>query len=188
MKEHPTANRRGYWVGVAVLICGLVAPSTVAADASTDLSARVRAAFLFNFARFTEWPPSDGAASDGRIRYCLANAPDLAQALRAAVENKQVAGQPVEVLEPTGPAELATCDVVYVADGASSWMEALRSSPVLVVGEGQDFARDHGMVGFFVMDGRLRFAINPARARDSGLRMSSRLLKLANLVGEGHGS
>lgn len=188
MSGLPTAGRRGCWFGLAVLICSLIAPSAAAADASTDLSARVRAAFLFNFARFAEWPQAQGATTDGRLNYCVANAPDLARALRAATENKQVAGQAVAVLEPAGPQALAVCDVVYMADAVPAWLEAVRSRPVLVVGEGHDFARDHGMIGFFMLEGRLRFAINPSRVEDSGLKMSSRLLKLAHLVGEGYGS
>ena len=189
MPLHPPARRGPSWVGVAILLFGLLsAPAPALADEGPDLSARVRAAFLFNFARFTAWPSEGGAASDGRMTYCVINDPRVAAALRTATADKQVSGQAVRVLEPTKPEAMTVCDVVYLRETPPQWLTVPQSQATLVVGEGDDFARDHGMIGFFVNDGRLRFAINTARVRGAGLQISSRLLKLARLVGEEAGS
>ena len=64
----------------------------------------------------------------------------------------------------------------------------MKGAPVLTVGDGDGFARGGGMIGLFVEDGRMRFAINPNAAQRAGLRLSSQLLKLARIVKEGrHG-
>lgn len=185
MKSGVTPGWRGCWPAVILLLLSMTTPSAALAQDEVDISLRVRAAFLFNFARFTSWPEVDQATMDGRLIYCVVGSSGLTRALRVATEGKQVSTQPIEVRAPERPTDLAACDVVYLNETSSPWLEGLRGTPKLLVGEGTDFARAHGMVGFFVRDGRLRFAIHLRRVDEAGLQMSSRLLGLATLVGEG---
>lgn len=185
MKPGFTLSWRGCWPGVVLLLLSLTTSSATFAQDEADISLRVRAAFLFNFARFTSWPEAGQATTDGRMVYCVVGSSGLSRALRAATEDKQVSSQPIEVRMPEHPSQSGACDVVYLNEASTPWLASLRTTPALVVGEGVGFARDHGMVGFFVRDGRLRFAIHLQRVDEAGLQISSRLLGLATLVGEG---
>lgn len=173
----------------ALMICCLFSPVPAIADDSASLETRLRAAFLFNFARFTSWPQEADAAGEGEhLTFCIINARALAEALRSATKGKDVAGRPIHVREPDDLSATAPCDVIYLPDTPPQWVAVTQSRPALLVGEGTRFAQTFGMVGFFVQDGRLRFAINDAHVRAAGLQMSSRLLGLATLVGDGGSS
>ncbi len=85
--------------------------------------------------------------------------------------------------------DLVGCDVLVVGDGydGAKWnasLNLLRDKPVLTIGAGRVFAQRHGLVGLYLADARLRFAVNFKRVEASGLRLSSRLLGLAEIVEE----
>ena len=83
-----------------------------------------------------------------------------------------------------GP-ELRECHILYLPKPDSGVLEAVRTLPVLTVGQAGDFIRAGGILGFFLQDGRLRFEISPEAAQRVGLRISSRLLMLAKITADG---
>lgn len=147
---------------------------------------RVKAAFLLNFARMVEWPPAArpkpseplvlGVYGDRRVRDRIAE----------ELEGKRVDEHPVEVRALPSRQEMTGCHIVFVAQGdddaASAWARATADAPVLTVGETEEFARGGGVIRLFLEDGKLRFEINPRAAERRGLKISSRLLRLARLV------
>ena len=85
-------------------------------------------------------------------------------------------------------AVICSTSAIRIRRASAATLDELKGAPVLTVGDGDDFARNGGMIGLFVEDGRMRFAINPDAAHRAGLRLSSQLLKLAKIVKEGrHG-
>ena len=150
----------------------------------------LKAAFLFNFAKFVEWP-TDAVASSP-LTLCVLDDVSVEDALSQLVNGDSVNGRMVTLLKGVRNHPLRGCHLIYVGDSdparAIATLDEVKGAPVLTVGDGDGFARGGGMIGLFVEDGRMRFAINPNAAHRAGLRLSSQLLKLARIVKEGrHG-
>ena len=167
--------------GMALLAMLLFAIPPTFATPSDTLQYRVRAAFLFNFSRFTDWP-REHLEARSHFDFCVIGDPDLAAATELSVRGKVMHGRPARVSLPASSAAAGSCDLLYLAEPLEEWTAAVAGRPVLLVGEGRDFARRIGAVGFVLADNRLRFAINPSAAQGAGLQISSRLLELADIV------
>jgi hypothetical protein len=168
-------------VTLALLLA--IAPATTGAAADTASDAAVKAAFLFNFAKFTEWP---ALAPGAPIIACVASDDDIASALVTIVRGEAIGGHPIVVWRREDDALWEGCHVLYVAEGAirhfASVVPGIRSKPMLTVSAGHGFSQQGGMIELYVENGRLRFAINIDSVEHSGLRISSRLLSLAKVV------
>ena len=154
---------------------------------------QVKAAFLYNFARFVDWSASSSEWADGSFRIAVLGDDRLAQALDRVVEGKRIDGTPILVERVYEPADVDECHVLFVAPSQDRRLEeifdAIGDRPVLTVGETDRFVRLGGMIRFKIIDSRLRFEVNLNAAREPGLSISSRLLSLASSVnGEPVGS
>ena len=167
---------RIFWTLLAVL---LALPPLHAQDMVSD-EYRLKAAFLYNFFKYVEWPPS--APQDGPMFICVAGRNPFGRVLEETVQGETINGRPLEtrlILEPR-----RDCHILFVPDGTSAgaYLRAAGGTPTLTVGERPDFIDAGGMVRFFVPDDNVRFAINPAAAERAKLRISSRLLQLAEIA------
>lgn len=145
---------------------------------------QLKAAFVFNFAKYVEWP-----ASAGPLVACVLGGEGFAAAL-LQFEGRPVAGRSFQVQRHATPPEAAGCHLVVVTETGTRRMAALlRQLPaqgVLTVGDGEDFVDEGGMIGLVRSGDRLQFDINQPALQRAGLRASSQLLKLArNLGGRG---
>jgi hypothetical protein len=164
----------------ALLALVLLAAPLRAQDEVSD-EYRVKAAFLFNFLKYVEWPPS---AADGPMRICVAGRNPFGKFLEETVKDESINGRMIEtrvILEPEGG-----CHLLFVPTGAAStaYLRALRGEPTLTVGERPDFIGQGGIISFSLVDGNVRFTINPAAAERAKLRVSSRLLELARIAND----
>lgn len=174
------------WVAVAaVIVCvrTLAAQPTTTRSPEQPLEEEVKAVFLYNFAKYVDWP-SAPQGSSARIRMCVAGNADFLSILREAVRDEIVNGRPLAALGLDGLDEARECDVLYVGPSsgadASAWLNAVRGRQVLTVGDG---AMVDGLVIAFVRDqNRIRFDINRQAAARQKLTISSRLLGLARRV------
>jgi hypothetical protein len=174
---------------LACLAAALLASSAVLASQAVTQPA-LKAAFLFNFAKFVEWP-ADSSPS-GPLAVCVLDDAAVEESLTQLVSGAPVTGRSVALVKGARNRSLRVCQVLYVSDTdparVTAILDELKGAPILTVGDGDQFARGGGMIGLFVEDGRMRFAINPDAAQRAGLRLSSRLLSLAKIVKEGrHG-
>ena len=166
-----------------VLLCG----SVVRVSAQDVTEVTLKGAFVFNFARFTEWPV-DALPPYSAVSACVVGDRAVGEALTKTVATQRLNGRPVAVsiLEP-GTA-LPVCHVLYVASMARDKMSeivfAVRDTPVLTVSDDEVFTRIGGIIQVFVESGKMRFRINPRSAKRARLQLSSRLLALAQLVDE----
>jgi hypothetical protein len=148
----------------------------------TDL----KAAFVLNFVKFTEWP---SALLDSRITVCIAGDDDLAAALSATISTQQ-GDVPVMVTVVNADGPVNTCQVLFVGERNSRkaplLIEQCAPLPVLTVGDSARFARGGGMIELFVESGRVRFAVNVDAVQRSHLRLSSRVLGLATIIRDTH--
>lgn len=146
---------------------------------------QLKAAFIYNFVQFVEWPA--GTFPDGHTPLVLATVGDdpFQGALDKAVGGKTVGGRPLAVKHFARVADVQGCQVLFIGTGQEEQLAAvlqrLGNAPVLTVGESDGFVRGGGMVRFYEEDNRLRFEVNPNAAARTGLRISSRLLRLARI-------
>lgn len=167
---------------IAALLATIAGPRIAAAEAADQ----VKAAFLFNFARYVEWPESAFAGPDSAIRICLIGGDGFREVLSAAVSGRTVGERPVEVLPLASLDDAARCHLLFfeeeaVAQGAAV-AERIGSQAVFTISDRAGFAADGGIANFILVDQKIRFEINPRAAKRAGLKISSSLLRLAKLV------
>ena len=139
----------------------------------------IKAEFVLRFPEFVEWP---AAGNDhGPISLCLSPTHPFGQNVQASVSGQPRAKQ-INVRELRNRESVRTCDVVYVAPADLSLLDEVANLPILTVGDQPNFCQRGGIINLLVLDGRVRFEIDLSRARRSGLKMDSQLLRLASKV------
>ena len=141
---------------------------------------RVKAAYLYNFFKYVEW--SAAAPQQGPMTICVAGRNPFGDALDQTLANETINGRPLvarTILEPE-----MNCHMVFVPDGAAAqaYLRAASGTPTLTVGERHDFIAQGGIISFYEAGGNIRFTINPMAAERAGLRISARLLELAQIA------
>lgn len=174
----------GWCTAAVVAAAALSAPAVGAGQApQRETDVVLKAAFLYNFARFAQWP----ALRDGQaIAVCIVGDDGLAAAFDKTAQGKSIGGHVVATIQPADARTWSTCHVLFIADSAArratKELSLIRAAPVLTVSDEPGFARRSGLVELYVEDGRMRFAINVDALGRSGLQLSSRLLGLAKVV------
>jgi hypothetical protein len=171
---------------VFVLMATLTAlPGGVSAGTESTSDTQVKAAFLYNFAKFAEWP-----ASAQPLTMCIVGDTRVARELVKTVQDKRLDGRALEVKAIGSDAPMLACDVLFVSESearrAAPVLVALRTLPVLTVSDSPGFARTNGIIELVVERERMHFAINTDAAARAGIRLSSRLLGLARIVRDEH--
>ncbi len=161
-------------------MCGL-APGTQAQEVTEPA---LKAAYLYNFAKFTEWP-ADTLAADAPLVFCVADTP-VAESLERIVAGRSIGRHTLTVQRVTPGDPLLGCHVLYASDldalQEADYLAATRGASILSISNGERFTALGGVARFFVENARLRFAINVKAADRARLRISSRLLALAKIV------
>jgi hypothetical protein len=191
LRPRPWIWARGLARGLAMfLLAGgrvaLAASPAPQAPSSAALEYEVKSAFLYNFAKFTEWPPLAPARTRPTFDLCVLGEDPFGDALDRVVKGLQVGGRPVAIRRIAQANKAGACAMVFVSSSESSRLQddfaSLRGFPVLTVGESAGFASVGGMIGLLVEDARVRFEINQEAVTAAGLKLSSQLLRLARLV------
>jgi hypothetical protein len=196
---------RARWVtqalSIVVAMQGAIALAGAPAGASAGAAAlagggggadefALKAAFLFNFTRFVEWPPSAFADAGTPFRICVFGVDPFGARIDALAQ-RRVGERAIEVMRPTAPGDLGRCQIAYLGDGTAAAIEAAalrRAAPAtLTVASRSGFARRGGMVALVTVSGRVRLHVNLASIRESPLRFSAKLLEVAE-VRHGGGS
>ena len=170
-----------------LILVGLAAPlGQVWAFASTDLEYQVKAAFLYNFAKFVEWP-ADMFEGDGEaLVLCVAGDDPFGGSLDGVVRGETLNGRRLVVHRTRDLSEIQECHVVFVPRSERSRQErildSVRHRGVLTVGETDGFLTGGGIIRFVLDQNKVRFDVNLEAAESSGLKLSSKLLRLARMV------
>jgi hypothetical protein len=146
----------------------------------------VKAAFLYNFAKFVQWPPQVFKSSNAPIVICVLGPSLILSSIEGAVADKKIEGRAIVVSMLPDVKRANVCQILFVSstDGhfMRSFPQEFRTMGVLTVGEAEGFAVEGGVVNFKIESGRVRFEINQDAAEKSGLKISSKLLSLAQIV------
>jgi hypothetical protein len=163
----------------------------VAAQSSGATGYEVKTAFLFNFAKFIEWPASSFTGPGAPFAFCVLGQDPFGNILDDALHGKMIAGRPLEVRRLKEKSEARHCQMVFITSAESAHiaeiLAGVSGANVLLVGESTGFAASGGTIEFTLEDNHVRFTINTDAATRSGLMFSSKLLALAKIVhDEGH--
>ena len=169
------------------LISALVFPAPSARSQSTGTSGyEVKTAFLFNFAKFIEWPASSFATPQSPFAICVLGQDPFGSTLTDTLQGKIIGARPLAVRRLKDKLEARSCQIVFVSSSETLHLAdiigTLRGANVLLVGETSGFAAAGGTIEFTQENDRVRFAINTDAADRSGLKFSSKLLALAQIV------
>jgi hypothetical protein len=167
----------------AILAALLLSSSTAAAQAVTEPS--LKAAFIYNFAKFTEWPPGVLSASTPFVACVLGDA-TVGDALERAVHGRLLWGRAITVSRLQLEGNTRPCHLLYVAGVSAAQTEqvlvSVRGAPVLTISEADDYGPLGSIARLFVENGRLRFALSLDLAKRSRLQLSSKLIILATRI------
>ncbi len=170
-------------VVIVACIILLAGPPLASQDAAVEY--QVKAAFLYNFAKFVEWPNQVFPSRESALTICLVGDP-FQGAVERTIQGELWNGRPLAVRRIDSASDVRGCHVVYVSRAAAQKnmeiLMAAASAPILTVGETDDFIRAGGIIRFTEAGRRIRFEINPDAADRVSLRVSSRLLRLADIV------
>ncbi|PKN37585.1 MAG: DUF4154 domain-containing protein [Deltaproteobacteria bacterium HGW-Deltaproteobacteria-2] len=154
------------------------------AEEGQPTEAQVKAAFIYNFGKFVEWPPDRWGG-----KYFIIGVygdDDFAQVLREVVAGKFIHEKPVSVKRFSRMEDITGCHILFVGndakDNLTEIFNSVRKIPVLTVSDMQDFADRGGMINFRRVKNYIRFEINVKAAQQTGLRISAQLLKLAIII------
>jgi hypothetical protein len=151
----------------------------------------VKAAFLYNFAKFVEWPAAAFRGPRDPMTLCVLGEDPFGGELDQTVDGKTVLGRQIVVRRFAKPAGLEDCRILFVSSSEAPRFDqvlaALGGRAVLTVGEDEAFARGGGIISFVIRENRVRFQIDRAAAARAGLSISSRLLEVAEAVTGGGG-
>lgn len=152
----------------------------LAAAAPASREAQMKAAYVFNFVKFIDWPQ----APDEAISICFVGAEEVRNALADSTAEKKVAGRSIAVRSLMSAKDSAEqCNVLYFDSSEGARHTALASMVgALTIGDAGDFTRAGGVIRLYMESNRLRFTVNVENAKRSGLQVSSNLLKLATRV------
>jgi hypothetical protein len=164
------------------IIVGIWLAATAGAQATDEY--QVKAAFLFNFAKFVAWPPQTFKSPGDSISICVLGQNPFGRSLEEAVEGKIIDGRRFVVRQVAEIEQAPGCQILFIAVRQKKRAPgaALAMSGVLTVGESDGFAAGGGMIGFKLEGGKVRLEVNLEAAEQSKLRISSKLLSLARIV------
>lgn len=149
---------------------------------------KVKAAFLYNFAKFVEWP-AETLAKDPSFVIGIVGEDPFGKLIDEAVAGKTVRDKPIVVKRFSRIEDAAGAHILFISNSEAEHVprivKQLNRAPVLTVSDINRFAERGGMVQLETEQSRVRFAINIAAVERAGLKPSSQLLKLARIVPEG---
>jgi hypothetical protein len=152
----------------------------------TSREYKVKAAFIYNFAQFGEWPDSAFAAPDASFVVVVVGKDPFNGLLERAVSGKMIGKRRAVVQHIDSIDQIGACQILFIPamddDSVAQILNKVQNRPVLTIGENENFSVLGGGCRFFTTeDNRLRFEVNLDAVEGAGLKMSSKLLKLARI-------
>jgi hypothetical protein len=171
------------WLIVTALAWTLTSVPSLHAQQSRPGEYQVKAAYLYNFGRFIEWPPKVAAAKSDSFTICVLGQDPFGSTLTATLADEAIKGKNVVAKRIAGPEDAVNCRILFIssseADRLKQILSTLNDASVLTVSDLPLFSKQGGMVQFTMEGNRVRFEVNLARAERAGLTLSSELLKVA---------
>ncbi len=177
----PNPGRVLWVLGVVLLLL-----SGTRAQSPTAGEYQVKAAFLYNFAKFIAWPPSSFSDASAPLRICVLGQDPFGQELRDITSDKNINGRRLQVDQVADLGLARTCHILFVASSEKAQLkrifESLQGTDAVTVGDSKGFIDQGGMINFVLENNRVQFEVNHKAAERAGLKISSKLLNVAKHV------
>jgi hypothetical protein len=182
---NPASIRCACAVLLLAFFAVLANPVRLQAESASQREYEIKAAYLYNFINYIDWPENAFPAPGGTITVGVVGQSSFAAALEV-LNGKQVKGRTVALKQITDIKDLDQCQIVFInsseKDRLPELLGKLKDSRTLTVSEIDGFAQQGGIINFISEHNKVRFEINPDAAHRLGLNISSELLKLAKVV------
>jgi hypothetical protein len=169
-----------HWFGVFVL-----AMLACAANAQSR-EYQIKAAFLYNFAQFIDWPSAAFANTNAPFNIGILGDDPFDGSLDETIQDETINGHKIVAVRSQQIEDLKNCQIIFVCKSekkhVAEILTELDSKPILTVSEIDGFAQRGGSINFFLAGTKVRFEINPVAAQSDGLKISSQLLSLGKIV------
>jgi hypothetical protein len=169
-----------HWFSVFVL-----AMLACAANAQSK-EYQIKAAFLYNFAQFVDWPSATFANTNAPFYIGILGDDPFDGVLDETIQDETINGHKIVAVRSQRIEELKNCQIIFVSKSekrrVAEILTELDSKPILTVSEIEGFAQHGGGINFFLAGTKVRFEINPGAAQSDGLKISSQLLSLGKIV------
>ena len=166
-----------------VLTWSLIGVSSLQAQQSKPTEYELKAAYLYNFGKFVEWPAMATAANHDPFLICVLGKDPFGASLDAAIAGEAINGERVLAKRISKPQEALNCRVLFISSSEEAQLKeiltTLEKTSVLTVSDMPQFTKRGGMIQFVPEAGRVRFEVNLTVAERAGLTLSSQLLKVA---------
>jgi len=169
-------------------IVPLLACSTFFASAQSPVAPeyRVKAVFLFNFTQFIEWSPSSFISAQAPFVIGVLGENPFGSYLEDVVAGEKVNGHPLVVYHYKNTEEIKTCHILFINKAGINNLEDIRASikgkNILTVSDATGFLKQESMIRFITKDNKIRIQINLEAAKEADLTISSKLLRIAEIV------
>jgi hypothetical protein len=175
-------SSRQRWITGLILAVLLPGGSGSAQD-SKPSEYQLKAAYLFNFAKFVEWPNAAFSAPSSPLVIGVLGENPFGDLLENTVHGKTLNGHPLAVREIRALNEITNCHVLFISTSeqkrVTDILKSMQNAPILTVGEMDRFTESGGMINFVWVDKTIHFRINDVVAKNAGLKIGSKLLGLA---------
>jgi hypothetical protein len=174
---------------LAALLAGCMAlafPEMAKGQTSAVGEYPVKAAFLFNFTKYVDWPATAFTNTAAPIIIGILGDDPFGRKLDDIISSELVKSRPLTVRRLTRMEEANSCHLLFISrsekDRIADILAGLRGAPVVAVSEIEGFCRKGGVFNFVLTNQNIRFEINPAAAERAGLKISSKLLNLPKAI------
>lgn len=158
----------------------------VASQRADNREYQIKAAFLFNFTQFVEWPANALPETKTPLVIGILGENPFGSYLQEIITGEQVNGHPLIVQQYKDAEEIKACHVIFINLTEKNKLEqviaSLKGRSILTVSDDNDFIKQGGMIRFIKKDNKIQFQINPESAKEADLIVSSKLLRLAEIV------
>ena len=148
----------------------------------------IKAAFLFNFAKFVEWPPGALKDTDGSFVIGILGKDPFSLTLEQIIGDKTIRGSAIQIKRFRGINDLQFCHILFISESEKNSLpgilDKIGDKSILTVSDMPDFARRGGMINLYTENNKVRFIIHTQAAEKAGLKLSAKLLALAKILQE----
>ncbi len=175
MRFHFLSRLQRVLRAIILLSCLFLQAESTFADEENERENKIKIAYLFHFAQFTEW-----SAKSSSFNYCVYDDTHFAKLLKTAYFDKTLNGNEVNVNLINVESNFSDCHLIYFPhDVPQNILIKITKKPILTVGTLKNFIEQNGIIYMYEKDQKIRFYIDNANAQEAGLKISSQLLALS---------
>lgn len=151
----------------------------------SELETKIKTAYIYNFTKFIDWPVDEGKAASEPFRICITGSDPIRTTL-GELTNREAKGRPIKIVRIKDPSALPSCHLLYISRSEEPQLalilQRLQGTQVVTVSDIHQFAQRGGMISFVTDKDRVRVQINQRTARETGVKLSAKLLEIARVV------